>query len=253
MEPAPGGRLRRGGGADEPGSLLAARRGLRNGADSVGGRPERAVRLITRNAGRCDRRQTRPRPSTAERPSSLGQSGGSNPEPYSAELWFKTTTTGAASYRLRQHDQAGSAALRPARLHAEQWQARFGVNNGAQQTVATANGLQRRPVAPRRRHPGRGRDEAVGRQPLVGTNAATVGRPTSATGGSGATETWSTTSNYFAGTLDEVAVYPRCSAEQQVREHYSASGRHRVNRPPVASFTATESNLERRVSTGRVE
>ena len=64
----------------------------------------------------------------------------------------------------------------------------------------------------------------------------------------GGDRTWGNTlSNYIAGTLDEVAIYPRVLAEQDIRDHYAASGRAANNRPPTASFIATVDDLEVRV------
>ena len=61
----------------------------------------------------------------------------------------------------------------------------------------------------------------------------------------GGDRTWgSTLSNYIAGTLDEVAVYPKVLTEQDVRDHYTAAGRSPLNRPPVAAFTATTDDLK---------
>lgn len=60
----------------------------------------------------------------------------------------------------------------------------------------------------------------------------------------GGDRTWgSTASNYIAGTLDEVAVYPTALSEDRIREHYTASGRTLPGRAPVAAFTSTADKL----------
>lgn len=61
----------------------------------------------------------------------------------------------------------------------------------------------------------------------------------------GADRTWgSTSSNYIAGTLDEVAVYPSVLSEQRVRDHFAASGRTVPGRAPVAAFTSVADKLK---------
>lgn len=81
---------------------------------------------------------------------------------------------------------------------------------------------------------------------LVATNAATTGHVYPAGGywRVGGTAVWSgATSRYFAGTLDEAAVYPRALSEDSIRAHYAASGRTAANRAPVASISTTEDSL----------
>lgn len=60
----------------------------------------------------------------------------------------------------------------------------------------------------------------------------------------GGDATWGgTTSNYFAGTLDEVAVYPRTLTAVQVASNFVAGGGVMPNLPPTAAFTDTQSFL----------
>jgi PKD repeat protein len=60
----------------------------------------------------------------------------------------------------------------------------------------------------------------------------------------GGDRTWgNTTSNNINGVLDEVAVYSRTIAEQEVRDHYTASGRTGINSPPTAAFTTQVDDL----------
>ena len=49
---------------------------------------------------------------------------------------------------------------------------------------------------------------------------------------------WGANNGYFAGTIDEAAVYPTVLTPAQVRSHYMASPAA-VNAPPVASFTSS--------------
>jgi PKD repeat protein len=50
-------------------------------------------------------------------------------------------------------------------------------------------------------------------------------------------------SDWFAGSIDEVAVYPGVLTQQEVREHFQAGGGELPNQLPKASFTHTESGL----------
>lgn len=51
------------------------------------------------------------------------------------------------------------------------------------------------------------------------------------------------TSDYLAGTLDEVAIYTYALPESAITKHYVAATTGAVNRAPAASFTAVPSNL----------
>jgi PKD repeat protein len=50
-------------------------------------------------------------------------------------------------------------------------------------------------------------------------------------------------SDYFAGSLDEVAFYDRALSTAEITDHVAKAGGQVANQPPVASFTATPSNL----------
>ena len=60
----------------------------------------------------------------------------------------------------------------------------------------------------------------------------------------GGDKVWTgSTSGYFAGQMDEVAVYLRALTAVDVVGHYTASGRTAPNLPPTAVFTAGASKL----------
>ncbi len=50
-------------------------------------------------------------------------------------------------------------------------------------------------------------------------------------------------SDYYAGQVDEVAVYPSALSAASVAAHYAAGGGATPNQPPVAAFTQTKDNL----------
>ena len=60
----------------------------------------------------------------------------------------------------------------------------------------------------------------------------------------GGDTTWGgATSNYFAGRIDEVAVYSSALSAAQVADHYAKGGGQPANTPPTASFTAVPNGL----------
>lgn len=159
------------------------------------------------------------------------------PKFYSAELWFKTTTTTGG--KLIGFGSAPTGLSNSYDRHVYMY------NNGKLSfgSLSTANSV----VTGNAYNDGQWH-HVVASQGADGmrlwVDAQLVGSNPQATGASylgywrvGGDRTWgSATSNYLSGTLDEVAVYPRVLAEQDVRAHYVASGRVAVNRPPVASF-----------------
>lgn len=79
---------------------------------------------------------------------------------------------------------------------------------------------------------------------LVGTNPNTGSQAYSGYWRVGGDKSWSGTSNYLAGTIDEVAIYPTVLSAGQVAAHHDAAiAVAPVNRAPTASFTATPTGL----------
>src|SRR6185312_2961558 len=78
---------------------------------------------------------------------------------------------------------------------------------------------------------------------LVGTNPQTAAQSYSGYWRIGGDQTWGSTSPYFTGTLDEVAVYNTELTAAQVSDHYAIGTGAVVNQPPTAAFTSTMSNL----------
>ncbi len=74
-----------------------------------------------------------------------------------------------------------------------------------------------------------------------GANAAvTTGQSYTGYWRAGGDRCWTgTTSSYFAGALDEVAVYPRALPAAAVAEHFVAGGGALANQPPTARITRT--------------
>ena len=78
---------------------------------------------------------------------------------------------------------------------------------------------------------------------LVASNAVTGAQNYTGYWRVGGDRSWNSTSNYFNGTIDEVAVYPTVLSAQRVAQHYKATGRTLPNLAPTAAFTATPAGL----------
>lgn len=78
----------------------------------------------------------------------------------------------------------------------------------------------------------------------VGTNPQTGAQDYSGYWRIGGDNTWGSSSAYFAGTLDEAAVYPTAVTAARVAEHYRlATSVPAANQPPSASFTSAVHDL----------
>jgi PKD repeat protein len=175
----------------------------------------------------------------------IAQEAWNAPKTYSAEVWFKTTTTsggkligfGNATSGLSTNYDRHIVMQSNGRLS-------FGVNNGSQVSL----------VSPTSYNDGQWH-HAVATQgadgmklwvdtKLVGSNTVTGAQNYRGFWRIGGDRTFgSTASNYINGTLDDVAVYPAVLSEDRIRAHYAASGRTPGERAPVASFTAATSGL----------
>ena len=78
---------------------------------------------------------------------------------------------------------------------------------------------------------------------LIGSNTVTGAQNYTGFWRIGGDRTWNSTSSYFAGTIDEAAVYPTVLSAQRINAHYKASGRTLANVLPTAAFTSTANGL----------
>ena len=129
---------------------------------------------------------------------------------YSEELWFKTTTNqGGKLIGFGSEPDRSSGSYDRHVYMFDDGRLRFGVWTGSTNVIDTDPGLQRRPVAPPGRRP-RGRDgmKLYVDGALVGTNPQTQAQAYDGYWRVGGDNTWGgNTSNYFAGSIDDVAVY----------------------------------------------
>ena len=168
-----------------------------------------------------------------------------NPTTYTAEAWFKTTTTrggkiigfGNATTGLSTSYDRQIVMLNNGRLQ-------FGTDGAVRsvaETPTSYNNGQWHHVAATQGADGM---KLYVDGVLVASNAATDARNYVGYWRLGSDRTFGgTTSNYFAGEIDEVAVYPTVLTGAQVRAHFEATGQVAVNQPPTAAFTTTKSFL----------
>lgn len=166
-----------------------------------------------------------------------------NPTVYSEELWFKTATTSGG--KLIGFGDAVSGNSSNYDRHVwmlNSGQLEFGVWTGQTNTITSPtsynNGQWHHLVATQS---GAGMKLYVDGT-LVGTNPQTQAQGYTGRWRVGGDNTWGgASSNYFAGTVDEVAVYSAELTANQVAAHYSlGSG---VNTAPTAAFTQTCTGL----------
>ncbi len=172
-----------------------------------------------------------------------------SPSTYSAELWFKSTSTvggkligfgNAASGNSTKYDRQ-VVLLNNGHLQ-------FGVNPGtralAETTKAYNDGQWHHVVATQGADGMKLYVDSV----LSATNAATAAQANTGYWRVGGDTTFGgTTSNYVNATIDEVAVYASALPVDRVEAHYAASGRQLPNKPPTAAFSHTESYLAMKV------
>ncbi len=170
-----------------------------------------------------------------------------SPSVYSAEVWFKTTSTSGGrliGFGSSTNTTLSSSYDRHVYMQ-NNGKLAFGSYNGVQNIVATSgaynDGQWHHVVATQ------GADGMrlwVDTQ-LVGSNA--VSTTTNYTGAwrLGGDRVWSgASSNFLNGSFDEFAVYSKTLSEASVRDHFTASGRNAVNRPPVAAFEVSRDKLK---------
>lgn len=168
----------------------------------------------------------------------VAQEAWTAPTTYSAELWFKTTTNKGGTLIGFGNTTSGlSSSYDRHVIMQSDGKLQFG--SGQPQTTLVSptaynDGKWHHVVATQG---SAGMKLWVDTQ-LIGSNSMAGSENYRGYWRIGADRTWgSTSSNYFAGTLDEVAVYSTVLSENRVRDHFSASGRSVPGRAPVAAFT----------------
>lgn len=168
-----------------------------------------------------------------------------NPRVYSQELWFRTTTTVGGKLIGFGSAQTGTSGGYDRHVYmTDAGRLVFGTWTGTANTIespaAYNDGTWHHLAATQG---GDGMRLYVDGA-LVGTNPQTQAQDYTGYWRVGGDQTWGSTSQYFAGSVDEVAVYPTVLTPAQVAGHHSlGSGQGPANAAPTAAFTAEATAL----------
>ena len=168
-----------------------------------------------------------------------------NPTTYSEELWFNTTTNrGGKLIGFGSNQTGGSGGYDRHVYMFDDGRLRFGVWTGQTNVIDTDrsynDGAWHYVVATQSSDGMKLYVDGV----LVGTNPQTQAQDYTGYWRLGGDNTWGgNSSNYFAGTLDEAAVYSTALSADQVKAHYLAGGGELANQPPTAAFSSSTSFL----------
>jgi PKD repeat protein len=174
-----------------------------------------------------------------------GSDMGAPPGAFTQELWFKTTTTHGGKLIGKGCSQTGNSGCYDRHVWMENsGQLSFGVWTG-QTNIATSpssynDGEWHYMVA------SQGSDgmKLYVDGALVATNPQTQAEGSGGYWRIGGDTTWSGDSNWFAGSIDEVAVYRTVLSPAQISDHFGKGGGLVPNQPPSASFTASSQFLK---------
>ena len=168
------------------------------------------------------------------------------PKEFTTEAWFRTTTTtGGRIVGFGSSNSGLSSSYDRMVCMRNDGKLSFGVSSGGQQTVVSPaaynDGAWHHVVATQGPAGMRLYVDGIER----GANAAvTTGASYTGYWRAGGDRCWTgTSSSYFAGTLDEVAVYPRALSASSIAQHFVAGGGVLANQPPTARITRSATFL----------
>ncbi len=166
-----------------------------------------------------------------------------NPLTYSEEAWFKTTTNrGGKIIGFGRNRTDNSSSYDRHVYMQDDGHLVFGAYTGQLNTVTTPasynNGEWHHVVATQSSNGMRLYVDGA----LVGTNPNTGAEDYPGYWKVGGDNTWGSSSAYFDGTIDEVAVYLVELSASRVAAHYAAA-QPAPNQPPAAAFSSTKTNL----------
>ncbi|MBO1756823.1 PKD domain-containing protein [Allobranchiibius sp. CTAmp26] len=167
----------------------------------------------------------------------------SGPSVYSEELWFNTTTTSGGKLIGFGDQQSGNSSNYDRHVYmTADGRLNFGVWTGQANVITSPNsyndGKWHHMVATQGPD---GMTLYVDGQG-VASGSQTQAQPYTGYWRVGGDSSWAD-SNYFAGTIDEAAVYSTELSASTVQAHYLAGGGTLPNQSPVAAFTSSASNL----------
>ena len=167
----------------------------------------------------------------------------SNPTTYSLETWFKTTTNVGGKLIGFGNQQTGLSSSYDRHVYMQDdGKLAFGVWTGQTNLAITSSayndGSWHHVVAEQSSDGMKLYVDGI----LQATNPQTSQQAYDGYWRIGGDVTWNSSSPYFAGTLDEAAVYDTALSPAEVQKHYNL-GSSVVNVPPVAAFTSTSTDL----------
>ena len=165
-----------------------------------------------------------------------------NPTSYSEELWFKTTTTRGGKLIGFGSSSSGLSSSYDRHVYMlNNGVLRFGAGTGTTQAIIESaksynDGVWHHVVA----------TQGVSGMTfyvdglLVGSNAQSTPQNYVGYWRVGGDRNWTgPSSNYFAGSIDEVSIYSRPLTPAEIVAHFKAGGGELPNQPPSAAFAAT--------------
>ncbi len=167
----------------------------------------------------------------------------SNPQVFSIETWFKTSTTTGGRIMGFGNAGAGSNSSNYDRIInlLDDGTLRYGIYNGTVATIDSAPGYNdgkwHHVVATQ----GPEGEKLYVDGALVNTSTAVGPQGYDGYWRLGADSTWGGNSGTFTGSLDEAAVYPTVLSAARVNAHYQVGAPQ--NTKPVAAFSSTHSDL----------
>ena len=168
-----------------------------------------------------------------------------NPSVYAEELWFKTATTSGGKLIGFGSAQTGLSSNYDRHVYMlNDGQLRFGTYTG--QTNVIDSGQSYNDNAWHYLVAEQGPDGMkmyVDNQ-LVGTNPQTAAQNYTGYWRVGGDNTWGgADSNYFAGSIDDVAVYSKVLGSSDIADHFVKGGGQLPNQAPTAAFTSSVNKL----------
>jgi PKD repeat protein len=174
------------------------------------------------------------------------QTRAAGPNVFSIEAWFRTTTTAGGKIVGYGNASSGNSSNYDRHIYMdESGRLSFGVWTGNMSIVQSGTGLNDGnwhhvvgSMSPA------GLALSVDGQVVGSRSDITAGQPYDGFWRIGGDSSWAA-SNYFAGDIDDVAIYPAALSAETVAEHYTlGSTTPPPNPAPTASFTSSVSDLE---------
>jgi PKD repeat protein len=168
------------------------------------------------------------------------------PNVFSVESWFRTSTTAGGKIIGYGNESSGNSSNYDRHLYMdESGRLSFGVWTGAMSVVQSGTGLndgQWHHVVGTLS--GAGLALYVDGQPVAQRGDITAGQPYEGYWRIGGDSSWAG-ANYFAGDIDDVAVYPAALTAGTVAEHYAlGTSMPPPNQAPTAAFTSSVADLQ---------